>query len=147
MHEPPSKTIVIENRFAELARVEEWLAEVFDVWDVPPRASFAVDLVVNEAVTNVISYGFPGAATHEISIALSDLGDAILIETLDEGLPFDPFAAPFATAAADLDSASVGGRGILLIKSFSDAYHYERVAGRNHLSVEVRKAEDSSGPS
>jgi anti-sigma regulatory factor (Ser/Thr protein kinase) len=143
-----AETLVIENRLSELSRVEEWLADILDAWDVPPRALFAVDLVINEAVTNVISYGFKDTASHEISISLSDSCDVVGIEIVDDGEPFDPFAAPPAPAAGDLDSATVGGRGILLIKSFADAYHYKRVAGRNHVSVKVRKAEpDPAGSS
>ena len=31
--------------------------------------------------------------------------------------------------------AEIGGRGILLMRSFSDGIHYERVGGRNRLTL------------
>jgi anti-sigma regulatory factor (Ser/Thr protein kinase) len=134
------ETLVIENRFSELGRVEAWLAGLVDRWEIPPETAFAVDLVINEAVTNVISYAFPDAGTHPVILSLTDTPEEVVVEILDGGVPFDPFAAPEMAMSRDLDTAEIGGRGIRLIKSFADRHNYRRVADGNRLCLTLRKS-------
>jgi anti-sigma regulatory factor (Ser/Thr protein kinase) len=134
-----SDTLVIESRLDEFARVEPWLAGLFDAWDVCPDTGFAVDLVINEAVTNVIAYAYPPATTQDIRISLTDRTDAILIEIVDSGVAFDPLEAPATVETSDLDEASIGGRGIRLIKRFADEARYDRLSGQNRLTLTIRK--------
>lgn len=136
--EPP-EIIVIENRLSEMSRVEQWLAGVLETWGLSPQSAFAVDLVINEAVTNVISYGYKDGATHQVSISLTSCDDRVLVEVLDDGIAFDPFRGPAMSAADNLEDASIGGRGIFLIKSFSETYDYKRVADRNRMRLSIRK--------
>ncbi|WP_296808122.1 ATP-binding protein [Thiocapsa sp.] len=132
-------TLVIETRLAELARVERWLAGLLQDWKVSPETRFAVDLVINEAVTNVIGYAHPEDPTRETRISLTDRPDAIVVEILDTGTAFNPLEAPAMIVSKDLDEASIGGRGIHLIKSFADNYSYSRVSGHNHLTLAIHK--------
>jgi anti-sigma regulatory factor (Ser/Thr protein kinase) len=133
-------SMVIENRLSEFRRVEAWLAELAEAWVLPPQTAFAVDLVVNEAVTNTISYGYQDAATHEISIRLTDSADAVEIEISDDARPFDPFSLPPMVIGTDLAEASIGGRGIHLIKTYTDERRYSFISGRNHLKLRVSKS-------
>jgi anti-sigma regulatory factor (Ser/Thr protein kinase) len=137
----PSHTLVIESRLDELARVERWLAGLFAAWAMPPETGFTVDLVINEAATNVIAYAYPGTPRPDacITLTLTKRPDAVLVEITDAGVPFDPLEAPAMAEASDLDEASIGGRGIRLIKSFADEAHYSRIAGQNHLTLVIRK--------
>jgi anti-sigma regulatory factor (Ser/Thr protein kinase) len=133
------ETLVIENRLSELGRVEQWLAGLVERWEIPPDTAFAVDLLINEAVINVISYAFPDAGMHPVTISVADTPEEVAIEILDRGIPFDPFGAPEMVVSRDLDTAEIGGRGIHLIKSFADRHHYRRVAGSNRLSLSIGK--------
>jgi sigma-B regulation protein RsbU (phosphoserine phosphatase) len=132
-------TLVIQNRLQELGRMERWLAERFLTWDLSDRTAFAVDLVINEALTNLISYAYSDAEPHDILLTLTDSADAVTIEIVDDAHPFNPFEARAAAAAADLEHASIGGRGLLLIQSYVHDYDYRRVTGRNRLTLVVRK--------
>lgn len=132
--------LVIANRLSELAAVERWLAALMTDWAVPPKASFAVDLVLNEAVTNVISHAFSDGTSHAIRIALTDTQESVKIEIEDDGRPFDPLSAPAMAAPTDLEHASVGGRGIHLLRSYSDEQHYAYSSGLNRLSLVVKKS-------
>jgi anti-sigma regulatory factor (Ser/Thr protein kinase) len=132
-------TLVIESRLAELGRVERWLAGLLEGWKVPPETGFAVDVVINEAVTNVIGYAHPEDTTRKTSISLTDHPDAVVVEILDSGAAFNPLEAPAMVEARNLEEASIGGRGIHLIKSFADDYSYSRVSGHNRLTLAIHK--------
>lgn len=140
---PPASqaSLTIENRLSELARVERWLAGLMGRWAVSDRTVFAVDLVINEAVTNVIDHAYRDNLTHPITITLADAPDRILVGIVDDGLAFDPFEAPQFEPSQDLAQAPIGGRGIHLIKSYSVSHHYGRVAGRNQLTLVIRKTD------
>jgi anti-sigma regulatory factor (Ser/Thr protein kinase) len=131
------QTLVIENRVGEMVRVERWLAEVSAALALPQRTAFAVDLVINEAVANVIGYAYRDTAIHQIRISLALQPAAVIVEVEDDGEPFDPFAAPPGSPASAIEDAAIGGRGILLIRSYASDHHYSRVAGRNRLLLVI----------
>jgi anti-sigma regulatory factor (Ser/Thr protein kinase) len=137
----PQESVTIENRLAEMAHVERWLADVMGRWAVPDGTVFAVDLVINEAVTNVIRHAYSDTDTHVIVVSVTDADNLIVVEVVDDGVAFDPFDAPPMAASPDLEHASIGGRGIHLIKSFSAEHHYERIAEQNRLTLAIRKEE------
>lgn len=133
------EVLVIQNRLLEMSRVERWLAGFIEKWEIPAGAGFAVDLVINEAVANVISHAYRDGADHQIAVSLTDTPEAVVVEIVDDGEAFNPFDAPAMATASDLEQAAIGGRGIHLIKSYSDDYDYRRVAGRNRLRLAIRK--------
>lgn len=141
-----SASLLVENHLGEFRRIEAWLAELAEAWSLPPKVAFAVDLVVNEAVTNAISYGYPDASNGAIEITLTDLEDAVMIEIADDAQPFDPFDQPPMVVGTDLAEAAIGGRGIHLIKSYSDERRYSFISGRNHLKLRVSKELEARGP-
>jgi anti-sigma regulatory factor (Ser/Thr protein kinase) len=133
--------LVIENRLGELSRAEQWLSAVMEAWSVPEETVFAIDLVMNEAVTNVISHAYRDDRTHTIRISLRRDHDAIEIEVIDDGGAFDPLSAPALVVQGDLEEAAIGGRGIHLIRSFTDDRHYRRDSGLNHLKLRIRTSD------
>lgn len=139
MYPTARETLVLQNRLEELRRMERWLADRFHEWKLSDRVAFAIDLVVNEAVTNLISYGYSDNETHEIVLTLTNEADAVAVEIFDDAQPFNPFEAPVRPPASDLGSAPIGGLGLSLIKSYADEYDYGRVADRNRLGLIVRK--------
>ena len=133
------QTLVIGNRLSEFARVEAWLAQLLEQWAISTELAFAIDLVLNETVTNVISYAYEDTANHQIAITITDGPEAVGVEVVDDGKPFDPLQAPKIVTAHDLEHAAIGGRGIHLIKSYADEHYYRRIAGHNRLTLLLRK--------
>ena len=96
---------------------------------------YRLDTGLNEAVTNVISYGYPDGAEHLIRLRLWAHGDIVSLEVEDDGLPFDPLRAEPRPAPHTLEEAPIGGLGIQLIRAMLDECHYRREAGQNHLTM------------
>ena len=132
-------TLVIDNHLDAFQRVEQWLAKIAADWALSPATTFAVDLVVNEAVTNTISHGYHDTSVHQIAITLIDAEDGVTIEITDDAMPFDPFSLPPITIGTDLKSAAIGGRGIHLIKRYTDARDYRFISGQNRLKLLIIK--------
>jgi anti-sigma regulatory factor (Ser/Thr protein kinase) len=139
MHGESRRELVIGSRLSEMARVESWLAAVMREWEVPDEAVYSVDLIVNEVVSNIISYAYPDEAAHTIVIVLARSDSSIVVEVADDGMPFNPLTAPQARVAEDLEHASVGGWGIPLIKAFSAEQHYAYASGMNRLRLVIAR--------
>ena len=126
----------LSNRSSELKRFEHWLAALCDDLALPPKTTFALDLALNEALINVISHGFePADDEQEIQVQLEIRDQTLIAEIIDAGRPFNPLEARPMKTEQTLDQASIGGRGIHLIKQYADELDYHYLDGRNHLRI------------
>jgi anti-sigma regulatory factor (Ser/Thr protein kinase) len=123
-----------------------------------------VELVLEEALVNVIRYAYAGAAPdaeRPVELACATDPDGVFRMTLtDWGAPFDPVApthplAPdepldtpvaeleatlLSNLEADLDHRALGGMGLFLISNMSEAA-YARRGEANELSLRFNAAE------
>ena len=102
------------------------------------RSIYAVELIVEEVLTNTFRYAYPAGDEHEIALAVAVCGEEIELRFVDDGAAFDPTQAP-EPPPATLDTAKVGGLGIKLLRRFASSAAYERNSGRNCLTVRVAR--------
>lgn len=102
----------------------------------PPEAHKVLRLVVEELVTNVIKYGCVENEGSVIVLEAEFLDDTLRITVTDDARDFDPRTVP----PPPLDGANraVGGLGLHLIRTTADSVDYERVDGRNVVTVRKR---------
>ena len=105
---------------------------------VPPAKVSDVQLVVEEALVNIFSYAFPDC-DGEVALRCAPAGrGGLRIEIRDEGIPFDPTAAPDPDLKAGLEERKIGGLGIYLMISIAESVSYHRTGSANVLVLEVR---------
>lgn len=130
---PERKTLSISNRIAELAIVGEFLEALGEEWDIPLPVVLSVNLALEEALTNVISYGYDDQDHHVIDMSFEKDGRKLTMVITDDGHAYDPTQRedPDITLAAE--DRPIGGLGIFLIKKNMDSVTYQRSEERNHL--------------
>ena len=106
--------------------------------DLTPRTRNAVELAVEELLSNVSKYAYPAGNPGEVELTIEAGTDGIRVEVVDSGPPFDPTAAP-PPAPVSLEAAS-GGRGLFLVRSVSRSMRYRRDGNRNITVVEFPPA-------
>ena len=85
------KTLLVDNRMDELSRVVDFLDELGEEWELPAGLVFSLNLCLEEALTNIILYGFDDSNNHIIEIIFNKTaGDVLLITLIDDGQPYDP---------------------------------------------------------
>ena len=97
-----------------------------------------MDLAVEEIVVNICSYAYqipPG----EITVRLEETEDALAVDFIDNGVPFDPLAVEEPDVARPLQEREQGGLGILLVRRVMDEVHYRREKDRNCLRIVVKE--------
>jgi anti-sigma regulatory factor (Ser/Thr protein kinase) len=98
----------------------------------------AVELVLEESVTNVLRYGYePGSTDHQIDIDLQVDPDEVQVLVIDDGKPFDPLDEGGIVLPDTLDEAQVGGLGLLMIRNTASRLSYERIDGHNRFLMTI----------
>lgn len=111
-----------------------------DPHKLPPRCVYAVEIVLEEWLTNVLRHGGLEADALQVQIQLQVLPTTVEIRFEDNATPFDPLARPVSERAASLDEALPGGLGLDLIKVLTVNLVYERLDNRNTLVATVARA-------
>ena len=132
-----NSNLVLAKQYASLTDLSAWIEAIVERHGLPARAAFGLDLVLTEAVTNIIDYAGPIDQPGSISLACAVRADRIELELCDDGPAFDPTARPPMVLPTNLAEAKPGGLGIHLIKQYTTRMEYHRVGGRNILSMIV----------
>jgi len=86
---------------------------------------------LDEVLSNIARQGAPGL----IVLTVTSAAPRLDIEVSDAGDPFDPLARPVPDTTAGLDERQPGGLGIMLVRRLADDVRYERLDGRNRLTM------------
>lgn len=103
---------------------------------LPEDLQGRLNLVLDELVTNSVSYGLPKVAEPELRLRLAVDRDAVVARLEDNGPAFNPFEeAPEPDTSRELEERAIGGLGVFLVKQLADSSAYERVGGWNRITV------------
>ena len=127
--------IRLANALPELSRLETFIRGFCRELRLPQELCGRLNLVLEEIFTNIISYAYPDGKEHDIFFSLSVRGGDVLIEVEDDGIYFDPTAAPEPDLARPLAEKPVGGLGIHLVRNLVGSLAYARRGGHNVLSM------------
>ncbi|MGH8509641.1 MAG: ATP-binding protein [Gammaproteobacteria bacterium] len=130
--------VSVTNDTSEIRRLARWVRDIGHRLALPDDITFRLDLCLEEAVHNIIRYGYSDPRPHQINVKISHDAGSLALEVEDEGVAFDPLSVPALVRPATLAEAKVGGWGVHLIRQFSDRCHYERRGEKNHLEIIFR---------
>lgn len=129
------KVILVNNRVDELTRVAGFLEELGEEWNLPIPIVFNLNLVVEEALSNIILYGFNDNNDHTIEILFNRDNSLISITITDDGIEYDPTQNGDPNISLSASERPVGGLGIFLIKRIMNSVHYKRIDNLNSLTL------------
>ena len=127
--------IALANELPEIAGTAEKIDAFCEANSLSPEIAYAVNLSIDEILTNTISYGYDDDEPHRIEIVLRREADSLAVVIRDDSAPFDLSAAPEADVEASLDERKVGGLGLFFVHQMMDKVEYERVEGRNVVTL------------
>ena len=117
------KILSIKSDKAELDKVENFLAEIFEENNLPKKNFNKVLLCVCEAVLNSIEHGNRNDSRKKVIIALDYFNQTIDIKIQDEGDGFDYAAIEDPTLKKNIKKEA--GRGIHIIKSLCNEIEFK----------------------
>jgi serine/threonine-protein kinase RsbW len=126
----------LQSRMSELARVPPWIERLATRHAIPDSMQFAMNLCLEEALSNVIRHGYSSKPDHAIAVQFASPRENYFVFVLeDDAPPFNPVDSPELPAVSSLDELRVGGQGIRLMRQFADALEYEPTPTGNRLSI------------
>ena len=139
---PPELTAVLKVPAAveNLPRVNDYIHSELDRRLCPKRVQSQLDIAVEELFVNVCHYAYPDATpenpgTVRILRTYSAEPPSVVVDIVDEGIPYNPLAKPDAVTPDDIEEVPIGGLGILMAKRCTDEMRYERSGGRNIVTI------------
>jgi serine/threonine-protein kinase RsbW len=129
------KHFVIENQIGELSSLAEKIDELAEEWKLSPGLAINLNLVIEEAVSNIIFYAFKDKQKHDIEISVSLENSRLTIKITDDGIPFNPLVQQQPDINLPAEERPIGGLGIFLISQIMDEMKYERNKNNNILTL------------
>ena len=128
--------IQIKNELSELKMISKHIDDFVESHAVPIDVGRAIDLAIEEIVSNIIYYGYTDQREHTIDIMLSLRNSRVVVEIRDDAPPFNPLQAPIADTTSPIDERAVGGLGIHLVRQVMDDINYRYRNNRNILIMQ-----------
>lgn len=136
--QPAPRVVRFTNTLFELTRLTQVVTAFAERHRLTPSLGNALNVVLEEVLTNVISYGYEDTKTHEIVVRLSCTENEVQAEVEDDGRPFNPLAMASPDTSKPLTERPVGGLGIHLVRQLMDRVEYRRLEGKNVLLMRKR---------
>jgi sigma-B regulation protein RsbU (phosphoserine phosphatase) len=131
-------SVMLKNDLSELQRLNQIVTEFADRHGLASELVSRLTLVLEEIITNVISYGYDDGLQHEILVRLSWKDPNMKVEVEDDGRPFNPLKAPPPDMGKPLTEMKVGGLGIHFVREKMDELEYRRENDRNLLILKTK---------
>jgi len=108
------------------------LLSYLEPFELGPRVINRLEVILEELVTNVVRHS---ATADRIAVEAGIDEQGLVLIVMDNGEAFNPLdvtePAPFTT----LESATLGGQGMPLIRRLTKSVHYDYVDGRNRMTT------------
>lgn len=132
------KSIILANEISEIGRLADFIEDMGNEFSLAPDVRFNLNLVLEEAVANIIKYAYPKDEHESIYLSARMHEDSIVLVLTDTGKEFDPTMAPEVDVTLSAEERQIGGLGIFLIRQIMNEVRYERIDGKNVLTLEKK---------
>ena len=132
------RELTLHNDVKQIELLTEFIEVLCEELGLDAMLTFNLNLVLEEAVTNVIMYAYPQDEDHTMTLkAWTEQSDNIIaFELKDQGKHFNPIEeAPKVDTTLSADERQIGGLGIFLINKIMDKVTYRYEGGSNILTM------------
>lgn len=129
------RSIGLVNRIKELQRLSIFVEETIDNWGLMPAMAMTLNLVLEEAFTNIVNYGYDDDQTHEVELKIEKQSDRLIVTITDDGVAYDPTLRADPDVSLPAEERAIGGLGVYLIRKMMDEVAYQRIGNVNQLTM------------
>ena len=129
------RSITLPNDIEEVPQLAAFVDEVCEIVGFDMSTTMSLNLALEEAVVNVMSYAYPSGTTGNVNIEAMANERRLKFVISDWGTPFDPTAEKAVDTTLSAEERPIGGLGIHLVRQIMDSINYERIDGMNVLTL------------
>lgn len=134
-----NKQLILQNDIEQITLLADFINTIAEEAGIEdPSLCISLNLALEEAVTNAVLYAYPEGESGEVKIEAMCKDELLTFVISDEGVSFDPTSKEDADITLSAEERPIGGLGIFLVKQLMDSVDYQRVEGRNILTLSKR---------
>jgi serine/threonine-protein kinase RsbW len=120
-----TRELTVSGHFKNLAHIGDFISQTAAQAGLDERASYAVQMAVDEACANIIEHAYGGEGQGSIRLICGMRPDGLEITIYDQGQPFDPTRLPTLNTLAPLEQRQAGGMGVFFIHKLMDRVEFK----------------------
>lgn len=118
-----------------LEKFLDFISNAAEQNDFSPDAVMRITLSIEEVLVNILNYAYP-ECDGEVEICCRKENDKkLILEILDNGIPFDPLSLHKPDLTANLSERKVGGLGVFFMRKMAEDVRYRREGDANILTL------------
>ena len=132
--EAQTVSLCVPNHLEQWPLLRRTLHEYGVCIGIERRTLKKLEIALEEAVVNIISYSHATEIKLDIQRATFNQHSTLNVTLTDDGMPFDPTSSESDTSKV-IEERQIGGLGISLLRQIADELHYQHTNERNQLII------------
>jgi serine/threonine-protein kinase RsbW len=128
-------------RFASLSKIGGFIKQASAQAGLDESGTYAVQLAVDEACSNIIEHAYGGESKGEIQCTYKITNNSLKIILRDQGRAFDPDSIPDPNFGAPIEQLKPRGAGIFLMRKLMDEVTFEFDSKQGNVLTMIKRIE------
>lgn len=128
-------SITLTNDIQQVPQLADFVDMVCEEVGMDMAVAIQMNLAMEEAVVNVMTYAYPAGTIGNVNIEAQANDERLKFTIIDSGIPFDPTTKDEVDTTLSAEERPIGGLGIHLVRQLMDSINYERIDGKNVLTL------------
>ena len=128
-------SISFVNDMQELTHVLQVVNVFLEPRALPSKLVYAVNLILEEILMNIIKYGYDDGESHEIEVQIEVEQEEIALTVIDDGREFNPLTVPPPDHSKSAMDRLEEGLGLQFVRHMRNAIEYRREEDKNILKI------------
>lgn len=138
---PAGFQMTIGADLGEVAKVNAVFGGFAEAHALPVAFRRSINVVLDELLTNTVSYGLAGREGGNVVINVELQPDRLIVTLTDNGKAFNPLGKAAPDVTLSIEARPIGGLGILFVRQMLDDLTYHRRNDHNVLVLTKLLAE------
>jgi anti-sigma regulatory factor (Ser/Thr protein kinase) len=130
-----SLSISFQNDMQELTHVLQLVNVFLEPRELQSKLVYAVNLILEEILVNIIKYGYDDEDSHEIEVRIGVEEEEVALTVIDDGKEFNPLTVPRPDHSKSAMERIEEGLGLQFVRHMRNAMEYRREGEKNILSI------------
>ena len=128
-------SITFANDMQELTHVIQVVNVFLEPRGLQSKLVYAVNLILEEILMNIVKYGYDDEDTHEIEVEIEVEEGEVALTVIDDGKEFNPLTIPGPDRSKSVMDRLEEGLGLQFVRHMRNAMEYRREDNKNILRV------------
>lgn len=132
-------TVTFPGRYDSLESISNYIEKAANEAGLDQKATYAVQLAVDEACCNIIDHAYGGEGIGDIQCTVQVGKDELTVILVDHGRPYSPENVPSPKLNQPLSKVKSRGVGLYLIRKMMDKVSYRSTPEATNILTMVKR--------